>query len=532
MPPIKPLIVVMLAIGLIFWPLRKHLYDLIPARDFEEMAKLVAMGTLAAFLAPGFWVYIVALVVLIRKATERLPPHESRPAWRVTLWFLLLMMTPNIPVVPPTGVYLMNVDHSRMLTWLLLLPALLEARRQQQQEALHHPTHKTPIDAMDVAMHIYFWGMCAILAFMYGPSFTAWLRQVAEWWVDIYLPYWGVRFAFSTHAQIRRTLAGFCLFSMVLCLVSIPEMTRGWPIYGAIQDWWGEAWGLSIYLMRDGMLRAQTSTGHSLAFGFAMATATGLWLWLYRFTRQRWVGWLGMVVLLAGVGTALSRATWLSAGLMMLLFTALSGQVRHIMLALTGSVAVFSVLAAVVPAFQELINKLPIIGNPEAVAAAAAASPEDDKEYRQAIFEGALELIKDNLLFGLPNAISYLEYLKQGQGIVDIVNSYIGIALNFGMTGLLPFVAMFIIALVKMWRLRQRLDPGMDGWYLANSMIATLLTIMVMIFSTSSISIIPYIYYALLALAVNIEKIYSEPEYEPDRDVVIYRPPPFPRYAS
>jgi O-antigen ligase len=241
-----------------------------------------------------------------------------------------------------------------------------------------------------------------------------------------------------------------------------------------------------------------------------------------------------MVVLLAGVGTALSRATWLSAGLMMLLFTALAGQMRHIMMVMTGGVAVFSVLAAVVPAFQELLNKLPIIGDPEAVAAAAAAnaSPDDDKEYRQAIFEGALELIKDNMWFGLPNATSYLEYLKQGQGIVDIVNTYLGVALNFGMTGLLPFVGMFIIALLKMWRLRQRLDPGMDGWYLANSMIATLLTIMVMIFSTSSISIIPYVYYALLALTVSIEKIYSEPEYEPDRDVVIYRPPPFPRYAS
>jgi O-antigen ligase len=136
------------------------------------------------------------------------------------------------------------------------------------------------------------------------------------------------------------------------------------------------------------------------------------------------------------------------------------------------------------------------------------------------------------MMFGIPNALSYLEHLKQGQGIVDIVNSYLGIALNFGMTGLVPFVSMFLIALFKMWRLRQRLEPGMDGWYLANSMITTLLTIMVMIFSTSSISIIPYIYYALLALVVNIEKIYSEPEYEADRDVVVYRPPPFPRYAS
>jgi len=528
MPPIKPLIVVMIAIGVIFWFGRKYCYAMVPKRDFDEMARLVVVTTLAAFLMPGFWLYLGVVVWAIRQSVQKLPAGESHASWYVTVWFLLLMVTPNIPVVPPIGIYLIGVDHSRMMTLLLLFPAWRLGLHQQHLNSIHHPHEKQPTEAMDVVLYIYLVGMCGILAFLYQVPFSVLLRQCVEWFVDIYLPYWGVRLAFSTHAQIKRAISGFCLFAMVLALVSIPEMVRGWPIYGSIQDWWGQPWDLSIYLMRDGVLRAQTSTGHSLAFGFAMAVATGLWLWLYRFPSPRWVGWLGLLILLAGVGTALSRATWLSTGLMMLMFTALSGQVRHIVLALSGSLAIFSVLASVVPAFQELLSKLPIVGDP----AASAGEGDGEKEYRQAIFEGALELIKDNVMFGLPNAISYLDYLKQGQGIVDIVNTYIGIALNFGLMGFVPFASMFLIAIYKMWVLRQSLDAGADGWYLANAMIVMLLIVMILIFSTSSISIIPYIYYGILALSVNIAKIYSEPEYEPDREVVLYRPPPFPRYTA
>jgi O-antigen ligase len=105
-----------------------------------------------------------------------------------------------------------------------------------------------------------------------------------------------------------------------------------------------------------------------------------------------------------------------------------------------------------------------------------------------------------------------MEELRHGgeNGIIDIVNTYIGIALGYGLVGLTPFVGMFIICLWKLWSLRRRLPKGSEGWNLSTAMIGVFCGVMLMIFSTSSISYIAYIYYSLIGLTVSIERVYTQ----------------------
>jgi hypothetical protein len=75
-----------------------------------------------------------------------------------------------------------------------------------------------------------------------------------------------------------------------------------------------------------------------------------------------------------------------------------------------------------------------------------------------------------------------LEEMRQGQGIIDIVNSYIGVALPYGLIGLLLFVLPSVYALAASWLTSRRLakvDLGGEaaGRALAMSMVGILMVI-------------------------------------------------------
>src|SRR5438046_8698212 len=85
-----------------------------------------------------------------------------------------------------------------------------------------------------------------------------------------------------------------------------------------------------------------------------------------------------------------------------------------------------------------------------------------------------------------------LEELMQGQGIVDIVNSYVGVGLQSGLVGLFLFVGFFIAAAVGILRgMRNLPDRTSELFLLGQTLLATLIGVMVSIFTVSSITVVP-----------------------------------------
>lgn len=473
----------------------RPLTSLIPRQDLDRLTQLFVLTTTAAFLSPSFWIYLLLLVMFLTFAASPPQPHDDPSAWRATLWLWLLLVVPAIPVELPgfAGINrLLDLHHIRILCWMLLIPIVLSPAP---------PSDRTPgSNWLDWLMIAYLVGMSLVFFFLYDATLTVGLRQLTLWLTDFLLPYWAMSRALRTPAQVKRALAAFATVTAILGLAGVFEVARGWAIYTQVEVAWGQDWDLSIYLLRDGLLRAQASTGHSLVLGLASATGVMLWIWLYRFIRPRLVGWLALLGALAGVAAALSRATWLTVALMALLVNALGGRARNLLLIGLLGAGALSLLAAFVPTFQELLDKLPLIGNP---------TMDTEKEYRQRLLEISLELIAQSPWVGVPNALAYMEELRQGQGIIDVVNSYIGIALSYGMVGLIPFVGLFLVSIWRMWLLRRRLGPDHEGWHLANCMITLYVMIMILIFSVSSIAAVPYVYFAMIGLAVSIERAYA-----------------------
>ncbi|MEE2691320.1 MAG: O-antigen ligase family protein [Pseudomonadota bacterium] len=127
-------------------------------------------------------------------------------------------------------------------------------------------------------------------------------------------------------------------------------------------------------------------------------------------------------------------------------------------------------------------------------------------EYRQELLRTSIAYIQMHPLFGDPNfrESGFFDHLIQGQGIIDVVNSYINIALRYGLIGLTLFIGAYgssIVALLKIGdllpktrrsdlELQRAVLLGANAGYLA------------VIFTTSSVSLITHVGTVLIALSV------------------------------
>ena len=116
--------------------------------------------------------------------------------------------------------------------------------------------------------------------------------------------------------------------------------------------------------------------------------------------------------------------------------------------------------------------------------------------------------------------MNYMEELRQGQGIIDIVNSYIAVALGYGLVGLSLFLGAFISALFMLWRVRQRFGPQDEAGQLAVHLMAIVLAVMAVIATVSSITVVPVLYWTLVGLGVACWRLYAHQGPDPVEDDV------------
>lgn len=130
--------------------------------------------------------------------------------------------------------------------------------------------------------------------------------------------------------------------------------------------------------------------------------------------------------------------------------------------------------------------------------------------YRMQLIENAWPVIQRNPLFG---SIDYkstdeMRSMIQGRGIIDIVNSYIGIALNYGLVGLAMFCGFFFSVARNLRRSYQSLPAEEEEFrVVGRALFATLVAVLVTIGTTSSIGAIPLLYWSLAGMAVAYTRV-------------------------
>jgi len=280
--------------------------------DFERRRNLWFAITLTAFLAHNFWVYIVAVAVLLFFTL-------SREQNKLAMFFFLLFAVPPIPN-QITGLsiinYLFTIDYIRLLALTVLLPAFLSLRNQSNIE----PFGRLIPDKLIVGYVILIF-----LLDLRADTFTDALRRGAFYgFTDIFLPYYVASRSLKNLQGFRDALMAFVVAALVLSLIGAFEFAKHWLLYAPLdQALRGIPNLLGHYLERgmgSGLLRAQASIRDPIALGYVIVVATGFFFYLRKSVPNLMAWNFGMALLVMGLIAPVSRGPWVGAAAMFLVF--------------------------------------------------------------------------------------------------------------------------------------------------------------------------------------------------------------------
>jgi hypothetical protein len=454
---LKALVIVLVLAGLIFHVAKPLALRFMAAEDFVRRRNLWLLLTVAAFASPSFWIFAPIALVLSARAAR----SDPNPA---ALFLLAISAVPPVTLpIPTIGIgALFDLNLPRILALAVLLPVAVRLGSKPRAE-VSQPNALRMIDLGVVGFIIV-----QMVVLLPHDSVTNILRRGLHFVLDYGLVYYVLSRTLTRESSLYEALAAFVLSCAVLAPISLFETLRSWLLYQGLGELWGRpdpfAW-----LFRGDSLRAQTTAGHSLTYGFHMAIGFGFTMALARgLGRPKLALWVGGLMWV-GLISAFSRAPWLAAGMFAVVVAALApggaANLKRLMLwsVLGGGALLVS------PWGDDVLDLLPFIGSVDSANVA----------YRQQLAQTSWNLILRNPILGDPLVLRDMESLRQGQGIIDLVNSYAAVALFNGLVGLVLFVGPLVIATAVAYRLSQaRRDTAPSdtllGATLIGAMFATL----------------------------------------------------------
>ncbi len=263
---IKALIVVLACASLVFALAKSLFLRFTAAEDFARRRFVWFALTIAAFLSPSFWLYLLIALPLLVWAGWR---DSTPPALFVFLYFVI----PPVSIAIPTVIVqqLFALTNARVLALAVLLPAVL-ARSTAPGDG-----RRNRLDGLDLVLLSY--GALQLVLLMPYESITNTMRRGFLFFLDIYLVYFAFSRLLKDRQQLADVMGGLCLAAALFAPLAAFESLRTWLLYINISEMWGDASRLA-WLMRDESLRAQVATGHSITLGYFIVLAIGSWMYL------------------------------------------------------------------------------------------------------------------------------------------------------------------------------------------------------------------------------------------------------------
>jgi len=480
---LRALIVIIILATAVFALAHRSACAISETSDFKRRRNLWFALTLAAFLMQNFWVYtaIAALLLIYSYGREYNPP---------ALFFSLLFVLPVATIqIPGMGFvnFFFDLSHQRILALIILLPAFFSIRQVSRNLSFWRSGPDKLLTAYLV--------LTIALSLLREPSVTNTLRHAFYLFTDIFLPYFVISRSLKNLQSFRDALLSLVLAIMLLAAFAAFEFYKHWLLYSALLTSLHLQEGMTGYLGRDGMLRVSASAGQPIVLGYLMAVGMGLYLFLQRFIQKKFTKLSGIALLIVGLIVPLSRGPWIGAIVLALAFIATGrNSVRRLMgLALTGMLVLPFI--PMIPGGEKVINLLPFVGSIE----------KGNISYRENLITNSMIVIQRNPWFGSNDFLETpeLEAMRQGQGIIDIVNSYIAVTLNTGFVGLMLFAGFFTMILLGIFRaMRSISDKDSEEYLLGRVLLSTLLACLLIIFTVSSITFVPIVYWSVAAMGL------------------------------
>lgn len=464
--------------------------------------------TSCAFIVTNYWLFLIASGVLVIFLAQGEP---LRPA----LYLLLLCVAPTLGEAIPgfAGINkFIEVNPQFVVMAIVLAPVMLSAQAMKR-------LNKTGANA-DLLFLLYL--LLQLSLTVRADSFTHMLRTALQDFLML-APLYYVFSRYPKSFNDLRILTAAAVFPIIiLAATSVPEFLRNWHFYTSVStNWFGQM--PFSYSMREGYLRASASVFNPIVWGYVAMCALGLGLAVLNDKVSRLYRYAGFGLLVIGVLVSLSRGPWVGMIAIFGFYVFLSPRfiTRAMQAAAAGAVAFAASLAT--PFGKDIVGLLPFVGGVD-----------DTISYRQQLLKNAWNVMLENPLFGSGDFLesSSLQSLRQGQGIIDIVNTYLQVGLKSGLVGLALFVGFFVCvmsSLLKAHKKAKIADPLLANYCRAYA--ATLFGVLLTIFTTSSEGQIPYLYWSIAALGLALSRIAlhhdSEQTVQPKTLSSSSRPPAF-----
>ena len=472
--------------------------------DYRRRRNLWFAVTLIAFFSHSFWLYVLVAGALVFHYGRK----DRNP---FALYCMLLFAVPPFSApVPTLGLVgqLFDMSHLQLLSLVLLLPAALRLGNTRRA-----PAHAGRVTDAMVASYLLL--ILIRTASVQQLSCTVVLRTAFTQVLDVVLCYYVASRALISRESLREALATFLLAGVLMATMAMFEFAKGWLLYSTLDDSMGLNWSYGSYMARGGdSLRAMASSGHSIVLGYVMAVCLGLLVYLRLLVRPVGMWRLAAFAVFVGLVCSLSRGPWVGAAVGILLGVAMGPNAGPRVLRFVGASIVIGAALLVTPLGPKLISYLPFVGDVDAGTVT----------YRQELFRISMLVIRQNPWFGTFDALSnpLMEQLRQGEGIIDLVNTYIAVALSYGVVGLALFVGSFASAAFGVWRVHRRLGPKDDAEseHLARALLAVLASIAITIVTVSPINAIPPVFWSVIGIAV----AYARWQRATVADAIAFRP--------
>lgn len=468
---VKELIVVIGISVAVFYFARPIATLFMTQQDFGRRRNVWYALTCAAFLSPSFWVCALIATIVLSYAAKK----DSNSA---ALYVLVLhAIPPSTLPVPMIGMSsLFDLDINLLLSFCLLAPTAWRLARTPDVRFRR-------LRAFDILLASY--GFLTSILYvrlqdqsgrLFEITFTDCLRRAFVFFFAIYLPYYVISRSVVKKPALVEVLASFCLSGVLMATIAMFESVRHWLLYPDILRAWNIGGGTN-YLLRGDSLRAMASSGHPLSLGYLLAIAFGFWLCLQNSVgprRRIFVSallWLGLIA-------SYSRGPWVGAIAIYFAFALLKpGRIRSLVRAVALSVSVLAAIS-ISPLADKIIRVIPFLGG---------TIDSGNIVYRQRLFDRSWQIIEQSPMFGDQGALLKMQDLRQGEGIIDMVNTYLQILLDNGFVGLILFLAFISLAAFQAFVLTNRLaksDP--DTSQLGASLVACTVGTLIMIESGGS----------------------------------------------
>lgn len=359
----------------------------------------------------------------------------GKPSQLVRRYLLLLTLFPAlVETYIVGGLYLGDVSAIDVFN-LGALTALMFTSRGRVRS----------IWAIDVAVWLFF--LISLLMEVRGVPLNGVLRSTFTTMLGIVPPFYMLARLVSSRRIAGDAMLFFALGAFCNAIVAIFESFRGWPLYQAFYDALGVPMGLSATLsIRAGFLRAQGALANPATLGLVLGLAILVMITLRpRFRSIAWVGIMGAMAV--GMIGSQSRGAWIAAvvgGALYLLY-------ERRTLILVGLLSASLVLGAAFVSFAPSDSRIGrLVGR--------TGQAEMTADYRRSLLSRGLQEVASHPLTGQTRAQLEVSMndMRQGEHIIDFVNTHLTAALTSGLGGLALWLFAWFTPMVVGWRVRGR----------------------------------------------------------------------------